>query len=311
MDSFGKQPVGAHDYGFEKYGAEGLIASSVGLGWSGLSAALLSQGRGVIEYKDTEPESETEICVAICPSNSLVTRLIGGVVDRTIAERGTIWLSPPGPKEVLVDITAPLPQKLHMYLPARHFSAESLGIDVGYSAPGSLRYQRSFQDPLVAEIAFAIVSEMRTQTAGGRMLAETLAVSLAARLAHSHSVLSPDKDLEQLSHQGLDRRRLIRVREYIAANLESDLAIAQLAKVACLSQFHFARAFKTAVGQSPHQYVSAQRLERAKEMLTRGDQSLLDITIALNFSSQANFTRAFRVGTGMTPGQFRRDFARS
>ena len=122
--------------------------------------------------------------------------------------------------------------------------------------------------------------------------------------------LSPDKDLEQLSHQGLDRRRLTRVREYIAANLESDLAIAQLAKVACLSQFHFARAFKAAVGQSPHQYVSAQRLERAKEMLTRGDQSLLDITIALNFSSQANFTRAFRVGTGRTPGQFRRDFAR-
>ncbi len=122
--------------------------------------------------------------------------------------------------------------------------------------------------------------------------------------------LSPDKDLEQLSHQGLDRRRLTRVREYIAANLEGDLTIAQLANVACLSRFHFARAFKTAVGQPPHQYVSAHRLERAKEMLMRGDQPLLDIAIALNFSSQANFTRAFRVGTGMTPGQFRRDFAR-
>ena len=125
-----------------------------------------------------------------------------------------------------------------------------------------------------------------------------------------HSGLSPDKDLEYVSHQGLDRRRLTRVREYIAANLEGDLTIAQLAKVACLSRFHFARAFKAAVGQSPHQYVSARRLEHAKEMLMRGDQPLLDIAIALNFSSQANFTRAFRVGTGMTPGRFRRDFAR-
>jgi AraC-like DNA-binding protein len=44
--------------------------------------------------------------------------------------------------------------------------------------------------------------------------------------------------------------------------------------------------------------------------LMRGDQSLLDIAIALNFSSQANFTRAFRLGTDMTPGQFRRDFVR-
>jgi len=307
MDSVGDESIGAREQDFMKFGGEGLIASSVGLGWSGLSAALLSHGRGVIEYKDTEPEPESGIFVAISPSNSLVTRLTGGVVDRTIAERGTIWLAPPGPREVLLDIAAPLPEILHMYLPARHFSAQSLGVDIGLAAHASLRYQRSFQDPLVAEIAFAIVSELRTQTAGGRLLAETLAVSLAARLMHSHSSLSPDKDLEQRSHQGLDRRRLTRVREYIEANLEGgNLTIARLAKVASLSQFHFARAFKAAVGKSPHQYVSGHRLERAKVLLRRADQSLLDIAVALNFSSQANFTRAFRKGTGMTPGQYRR-----
>ena len=309
MDSIGDDSTAAHENGFEKFGGEGLLASSVGLGWSGLSAELLTHGPGVNEYQGAE--SGTEIHVAISSSKSFVTRSTGGVVERAIAERGTIWLSPPGPKEVRFDISAPVPQVLHIYLPSQHFSADSLGISVDAAAAHtSLRYERSFQDPLVAEIAFAIVSEMRAQTAGGRLLAETLAVSLAGRLLHSHSGLSPDKDLEQFSHQGLDRRRLTRVREYIAANLEGHLTIAQLAKVACLSQFHFARAFKAAVGQSPHQYVSAQRLERAKEMLTRGDQSLLDITIALSFSSQANFTRAFRVGTGMTPGQFRRDFAR-
>jgi AraC family transcriptional regulator len=216
-------------------------------------------------------------------------------------------LSPPGPKECSFDISAPVPQVLHIYLPSQHFSADSLGIGVDAAAAHtSLRYERSFQDPLVAEIAFAIVSEMRTQTAGSRLLAETLAVSLAARLVHSHGGLSPDKDLEQFSHQGLDRRRLTRVKEYIAANLEGDLTIAQLAKVACLSQFHFARAFKASVGKSPHQYVRGHRLGHAKVLLRRGDQSLLDIAVALNFSSQANFTRAFRKGTGMTPGQYRR-----
>jgi AraC family transcriptional regulator len=300
--------IGVREH-FEKYGAEGMIASSVGLGWSGLSAALCTHGRGMTKYHGAD--SEAGIFVAICPSNSLVTRLTDGVVDRRIAERGTIWLKPPGPREVLVDIAAPVPQILHMYLPARHFSAESLGVDIDHAAHGSLRYQHSFQDPLISEIAFAIVSEMRTQTAGGRLLAEALAVSLAARLVHSHSGLAPDKDLEQLSHEGLDRRRLTRVREYIDANLEGgSLTIARLAKVASLSQFHFARAFKAAVGKSPHQYVSEHRLERAKMHMRRGDQSLLDIAIALNFSSQANFTRAFRKGTGMTPGQYRRSFAR-
>ena len=309
MDSSGKESVGAHDYEFEKFPAEGLLASSVGLGWSGLSAALLTHGRGVVEYQGAE--SGAKVCVAISSSNSFVTRSTGGVVDRTLAERGTIWLSPPGLQGGRVEFSAPVPEVLHIYLPSRHFSAESLGIGADAAAAHtSLRYERSFQDPLVAEIAFAIVSEMRTQTAGSRLLAETLAASLAARLVHTRGGLSPDRDLEQLSHQGLDRRRLTRVREYIAANLEGDLTITQLAKVASLSRFHFARAFKTAVGQPPHQYVSARRLERAKELLMRGAQSLLDIAIALNFSSQANFTRAFRLGTGMTPGQFRRDFAR-
>jgi AraC family transcriptional regulator len=107
---------------------------------------------------------------------------------------------------------------------------------------------------------------------------------------------------------GLDRRRLTRVLDYIEVNLEGDLAIDHLATIACLSRFHFARAFKAAVGQSPHRYVSAKRLERAKALLVRGDQSLVDIALALRFSCQANFTRAFRQVTGQTPGQYRRSF---
>jgi AraC family transcriptional regulator len=64
-----------------------------------------------------------------------------------------------------------------------------------------------------------------------------------------------------------------------------------MASIACLSRYHFARAFKQAVGQSPHRYVSARRLERAKALLTRGDQPLVDIAFSLSFSSRANFAR--------------------
>ena len=92
---------------------------------------------------------------------------------------------------------------------------------------------------------------------------------------------------------------------YIEANLEGDLSIERMAAIACLSRYHFARAFRQAVGQSPHRYVSAKRLERAKALLVRGDRPLVDIALALSFSSQANFTRAFRQATGQAPGQFR------
>jgi AraC family transcriptional regulator len=302
----GPGSVGALEYGVRKYGPQGLLASSTDLGWSGLSAALRAHGRGTISWDSAPPE--TEVCVAMCPSTSLVTKSSGDVVDRTIARRGTVWLCPQGLPAGRLDVSAPIPQILHMYLPAWHFSPESVGVDVDHAVPAALRYERSFDDPLVAEIAFAIVSEMRTQTAGGRLLAETLAASLAARLVHSHTSLAPTRDFVRFPNQGLDRRRLERVKEYIHAHLERDLTIAQLAKVASLSRFHFARAFKAAVGQSPHQYVSAHRLERAKELLIRGDRSLLDISIELNFSSQANFTRAFHKGTGMTPSQYRSGF---
>jgi AraC family transcriptional regulator len=307
VDSSRNEPVGACEYGSEKYGAQGLLASSADLGWSGLSAELRRHDRGQLTWKTTRPEAE--ICVAICSSNSLVTRSSGGVVDRAIAQRGRTWLSPSGPNEIRLDLSAPVPQVLHIYLAKEHFSAESLGLDVDECLTlASLRHQYSFEDALLAEIAFAIVSELRTRTAGSRLLAESLAGSLAARIVRNHTGHSPNRDFVRRSNQGLDRRRLTRVKEYIEANLEGDLTIAQLAKVASLSRFHFARAFKAAVGKSPHRYVSGQRLDRAKELLLRGEESLLDIAIALNFSSQANFTRAFHQSTGMTPGKYRRSF---
>jgi AraC family transcriptional regulator len=96
------------------------------------------------------------------------------------------------------------------------------------------------------------------------------------------------------------------VLDYIGANLEGDLTLARLASIACLSRFHFSRAFKAAVGRSPHHYVGAKRLELAKQLLGKGDQPLVDIALTLQFSCQANFTRAFREATGQTPAQYRR-----
>jgi AraC family transcriptional regulator len=293
-------------YGVEKYATVGLLVSSADRGWSGLSAELRSLSDGVIAWKNTQPD--IEICVVICGNGSVITRQGGGIVDRTVAERGTIWLSPVGLQEdFIIDISDRVPEILHIYLPSSHFSPNSLGVDLDKSVIASLRYESGFQDPLLAEIAYAIGSELQTQTSAGRLLVETLASSLAARLVQNH-VSSPAQVFPRITQQGLDRRRLSRVLDYIEANLEGDLTVDHLASIACLSRFHFARAFKAGIGRAPHQYVSAKRLERAKGLLMRSDQSLVDIALALNFSCQANFTRAFRQVTGQTPGQYRRSF---
>ena len=297
----------ARGYGVEKHGPDGLLVSSTDRGWSGLSAELWSHDDGVIAWNSKQPN--TEICVDIRGNGSVVTRRGGGISDRTVAERGTAWLSPADLQEDFIDISDPLPGILHIYLPPSHFSPANLGIELDESVIASLRYESGFQDPLLAEIAYAIAAELQTETSAGCLLAETLASSLAARLVQNHLDSSSAQVLPRTTCEGLDRRRLSRVLEYIEANLLSDLTVDRLASIACLSRFHFARAFKAAVGRSPHRYVCARRLERAKKLLIRGDQSLVEIAFALDFSCQANFTRAFRQMTGQTPGQYRRRFS--
>ena len=295
--------------GVEKYGAAGLLLSSADRGWSGLHAELRSHSDGVIEWNGTHPDSE--ICVDVRGNGSIISRQGRDGAGRTRAQRGTIWLSPAGAQEGSVAISDPVPGILHIYLPSCHFSPDSLDIDLKEPTVPSRRHEDSFQDPLLAAMAYALVSELEAQTSAGRLLADTLASSLAARLVQRHVSPSSGQRSPRPDQSGLDRTRLCRVLDYIEANLEGDLALEQLASVACLSRFHFARTFKATVGRPPHRYVSARRLEHAKALLVRDDRPLVDIALALNFSCQANFTRAFAQATGQTPGRYRRSFRSS
>jgi AraC family transcriptional regulator len=194
---------------------------------------------------------------------------------------------------------------LRLYLPLSRFSPSNLGANIDESVIGLLSYERPIEDPLLAEMANAVAAELEAQTSAGSLLVEALSSSLAARLVQKHFSASSDRSFRRLTREGLDQRRLFRVLDYVEANLEGDLTIDRMASIACLSRYHFARAFKQAVGQPPHRYVGAKRLERAKALLMQSDRSLVDIALALSFSCQANFTRAFRQVTGQTPGQFR------
>jgi AraC family transcriptional regulator len=279
----------------DKYGPAGLLASSAARGWSGLSAELRSHDHGMIVWKGAG--HDLELCIDMRGNGSVITRRGGGFLDRAVSERGTIWLSPPGLQEESIEISDPVPAVLHVYLGPSEFSPTGLA---------SLRYESAFKDPLVAEIGYALASELENQTSAGKLLAETLALSLTVRLLQSHADPAPAGTSRRSGRTGLDQRRLARVLDYVEAHLEDDLGIDRLAAVACLSRFHFVRAFKAAVGVPPHRYVSDRRLDQAKGLLRGGDRPLVDIAIALNFSCQANFTRAFRLATGQTPGQYRR-----
>jgi AraC family transcriptional regulator len=280
-----------------------LLLSSANRGWCGLSAELRRHGQSVFPWRG--PQTDTHITVDLSGNESLVTRRATGIVDRYVSRRGTAWLCPPGWREGSIDVTGDLPGILHLYISPGQFTSNKLGIDIDESAIGALEHESAFEDPLLAEIAYAIASELQTETSAGGLLVESLASSIAARLVQKHARTTSAQSYPLLKTEGLDRRRLFRVLDYIEANLEGDLSIDRIASIACLSRFHFARAFRQAVGQPPHRYVSSRRLERAKALLIRDDRSLVDIALSLSFSSQANFTRAFRQATGQAPGQYR------
>jgi AraC-like DNA-binding protein len=98
-------------------------------------------------------------------------------------------------------------------------------------------------------------------------------------------------------------REISRARDYIAACYAEDISLNELASIACLSPFHFAREFKKALGLPPHTYLIQTRVRKAREMIAAGTK-LAEVACAVGFTDQSHLTRQFKRITGVTPGQY-------
>jgi len=103
---------------------------------------------------------------------------------------------------------------------------------------------------------------------------------------------------------GLTRNQARHVLDYIESHLSHDLTLGELANIADLSLYHFARMFKRTLGMAPHRYVLERRVERAKAMLRSTGTSLVEISLSTGFASQSHFTSTFRRLVGPTPTEF-------
>lgn len=100
-------------------------------------------------------------------------------------------------------------------------------------------------------------------------------------------------------------RRLHRAKEFIAASFDQDLTLDDVARVACLSPSHFLRTFQQAFRQTPHQFLTAKRLERAQRLLRHTELPVTEICFAVGFESLGSFSTLFRRHLGCSPAQFR------
>ena len=162
-------------------------------------------------------------------------------------------------------------------------------------------------DPLVQHLGLALLDEADSTAPVGRLFSDSLIQTLTLHLLTNYGVSKPTK---QIASGGLPGHKLNRVKEFVRANLDADLGLSDLASVADLSQFHFARSFRKSTGLTPQQFVMHERIERAKELLQSEDLPIVEVSLLTGFKNQSHFTSLFRKFTRLTPKIWRESFVR-
>jgi AraC family transcriptional regulator len=192
---------------------------------------------------------------------------------------------------------------LHIYLEPdllARVGAEAFDIDPAHLTVPPLD---GLDLPHLRAAMLAVDAELTAGGTGGPLAAESLANVLAVHLIRH---VSAPRRLARGRDGALPRGRLRAVVEYIEGHLDTTPTLEQIATVAQLSPYHFARQFKAATGLPPHQYVIARRVERAKQLLQAGtDLSLAEVAAHAGFSDQSHFSQHFKRLVGVTPRQFR------
>lgn len=179
---------------------------------------------------------------------------------------------------------------------------EKTAIENRFSPKFDLYDDRTDKDPLIQYIGLTLLDEYNNETSEGRLYADSLIQTLTLHLLKNYSNA---RSISENLNGGLSGYRLRRVMEFINENLEEDLCLAEIAEIAGLSQFHFARAFRKSTGLTPQNYLMRQRIERAKVLLAEDDLPIVEVSLKTGFKNQSHFTTLFRKFTKFTPKMWR------
>ena len=158
------------------------------------------------------------------------------------------------------------------------------------------------EDPLIAHLGLALLDESAAAHPMGKLYADSLIQTLTLHVLRSYSTASA---MIKRASGGLSGYKLRLVKEFIEANLDGDLGLAEISVVASLSQFHFARAFRKSTGITPQQFLMERRIERAKQLLANDELPIVEISLLTGFKNQSHFTTLFRKFTNLTPKTWR------
>ena len=161
-------------------------------------------------------------------------------------------------------------------------------------------------DPFLHEVTAALAAAPQIEDPAANLFVESLLNAAGARILRNYAeVRYPLSGPPRLTNDQL--RAAI---EYIHDNIRESLELGSISRAAGLSEFHFARLFKAATGDTPFQFVTRTRMERAKQLLRRTQLPIFEIAERVGYRKPSHFSARFRAVLGYGPDAFRKSVIR-
>ncbi len=273
-----------------------IIASSSGLGWADVHVEVGRNGPWDVDNL-TVPRHYLALNTDDVPLT--FEAKVDGVFRRTVLAPGEAWFCPAGES---FSHRVPVPSGFALVTLDPSKLVRTVEDD-----QTELRRTYAVGKPQLEHLVRALAAEAERGGPSGTIFVDALATALAVQIVDSFGTRTSSSANEAAEFSKLALRRVL---EAIDAQLGDGITVEQLARTAGVGAAQFARAFRVATGESPHQFVIRRRLEEAKKALELRDPDILNVALRFGFSDQAHFTRFFKRQFGIPPGRFVRERAR-
>ena len=155
----------------------------------------------------------------------------------------------------------------------------------------------------------ALASEMAEQVPGSEVVATRLAEILVIQLLRAHIASEPSRSKGWL--RAVFDPQLGTALSALHDKVDAPWTVESLAESAGMSRSAFAARFKELLGQTPLEYITEWRMQKAMQLLEQRDKKLIDIARSVGYESDAAFSKAFKRVVGANPGEYlKRGFER-
>jgi AraC family transcriptional regulator len=202
----------------------------------------------------------------------------------------------------VADVTEPF-ESVHVFIPQRALDELTDELRAPRVEALVCPVQSPQLDPVMLHLGQALQAGLARPTEASTLFAEHVFAAMCVHLAETYGGVTAPQDK---AFGGLAPWQERRAKAMLLDDLQADCSLSELAEACGMSVRHLGRAFKATTGLPPHRWLLRRRVDRAKELLERTDQSLTAVALACGFADQSHLTRVFQALAGSSPGAWRR-----